>query len=251
MPFNTLLLPLLGGYIFVQRWNRTRYSNNRHSGQRLLFHSAISGLAFLSLAYLLSYATGYLFPRVVSEWQTVVPFAYSGTSAVGFLLGATAWVPLNRWIHDRGEEAQRVIDEWNDWLEMLLHRAMRDTQQVAVTTSSRKFYIGFITNNFNPAYERKYISLLPTLSGYRHPERLTFEITTNYSQVYSELLDNRLEFLVDHADNFEVVIPVDEVASAKTFDPDAFELFRQFADQPDSEVHTTTPEEGGASEGQS
>lgn len=230
MPFNALLLPLLGGYIFVQRWNRTRFSNTRHSGQRLLFHAAVGGSVFLALSHALALATERMFPGWVAAWQGLVPFDYAGTSATAFVLGATAWAPLNRWVNKRDEEAQRAIDNWNDYLEILLQRALRNTQQVSLTTRSRKFYVGFVTSNFDPAYERKYIKVLPTLSGYRHPEELTFRITTDYAAVYDQLLDRRPEFLEEHADNFEIIIPVEEIASANIFDPDAFDLFRETVD---------------------
>ena len=42
MPFDVLLLPLLGGYIFISNWNYTRFEAKRYSGQRLV--RAIIGL---------------------------------------------------------------------------------------------------------------------------------------------------------------------------------------------------------------
>lgn len=52
MPFNVLLLPLLGGYVFLTRWNRTRFSTRRYSGERLIFHSAIAGVALLCIYFI-------------------------------------------------------------------------------------------------------------------------------------------------------------------------------------------------------
>lgn len=49
MPFNVLLLPLLGGYLFLTHFNRTRFATKRYSGERLIFHSAIAGVALLCL----------------------------------------------------------------------------------------------------------------------------------------------------------------------------------------------------------
>ncbi|MGI8617514.1 MAG: hypothetical protein ACR2L6_00290 [Gemmatimonadaceae bacterium] len=54
MPFNVLLLPLLGGYVFITKWNKTRFDAKRYSGERLIFHAAIAGVAFLIVAYLLT-----------------------------------------------------------------------------------------------------------------------------------------------------------------------------------------------------
>jgi membrane-associated protease RseP (regulator of RpoE activity) len=52
MPFNVLLLPLLGGYLFLTHWNRTRFDTNRYSGERLIFHSAAAGVIFLLLSFI-------------------------------------------------------------------------------------------------------------------------------------------------------------------------------------------------------
>jgi hypothetical protein len=49
VPFNVLLLPLLGGYLFITHWNRTRFHTKRYSGERLIFHSAIAGVVFLEV----------------------------------------------------------------------------------------------------------------------------------------------------------------------------------------------------------
>jgi len=46
MPFNVLLLPLLGGYLFLTHWNRTRFDTKRYSGERLIFHAAVAGVVF-------------------------------------------------------------------------------------------------------------------------------------------------------------------------------------------------------------
>lgn len=48
MPFNVLLLPLLGGYIFITKWNRTRFNTKRYSGERLIFHAPVAGVLFLA-----------------------------------------------------------------------------------------------------------------------------------------------------------------------------------------------------------
>ena len=54
MPFNLLLLPLLGGYIFISHWHVTRFDATRYTGERLLFHSATAGVVFLLVAFLAS-----------------------------------------------------------------------------------------------------------------------------------------------------------------------------------------------------
>lgn len=225
MPFNILLLPLLGGYVFITNWNHTRYYTKRYSGERLIFHAACAGVLFLAAAFLITILVGARWPDLVTRWRAAVPFSYSGTSALAFLIGATAWVPLNTWVHKRDAEVQTAIREWNDFLEVLLQRSLRETKQVSITTKSSKVYIGFVTANFDPSFERRYIALLPLLSGYRTQEEQKLVITTDYVDVYQKMIEDANEFLLSQAEDFQVILPVSEIASANIFDPIAYEKF--------------------------
>jgi hypothetical protein len=123
MPFNVLLLPLLGGYIFITNWNRTRFDAKRHTGERLLFEAATAGLLFLLVAFVLVHLVTAADPALHDRWAREVPFPYAGTSLLAFLLGAVAWFPAN-WFFRRDREARRVIQEWGDHLEVLFDRAI-------------------------------------------------------------------------------------------------------------------------------
>jgi len=225
MPFNALLLPLLGGYIFITHWNRTRFNTKRYSGERLLFHSAAAGVVFLVLSYLVVLAIRSASPAMYEIWKRAVPIPHMGTSAGAFLLGAFCWIPLNRWWYSREQEARRAIAEWNDYLEALLERAMRDVHQISVSAKNEKMYIGLVTDNFDPAYERRYIRILPLSSGYRKPDTRELVLTTDYATVYDLMVRENPAFVADGAGIFQVVIPVSEIASASLFDPAVYERF--------------------------
>lgn len=226
MPFNVLLLPLLGGYIFITNWNRTRFNTKRYSGERLLFHSAVAGVVFLAISFVTVLAIRSAIPQVHELWRRTVPFPFMGTSVGAFLLGSLCWLPLNRWRYSREQEIRRAISEWNDYLEILLERAMRDAKQVSVSVKNEKVYIGLMTNNFDPAYERRYIRILPMSSGYRAPETRELVLTTDYAAVYDLMLQENPSFVVDAVENLQIVIPVAEVASASLFDPAVYERFK-------------------------
>ncbi len=51
MPFDQLILPLLGGYFFVTRFNGTAYRCASYSGHKLIFSSAFAGVFFGLLAF--------------------------------------------------------------------------------------------------------------------------------------------------------------------------------------------------------
>jgi hypothetical protein len=225
MPFNVLLLPLLGGYVFITNWNRTRFQAKRYTGERLLLHAAFAGVVLLSLSFVLVHVLLRSAPSAQSTWRDVVPFDYSGTSFGAFLLGSTLWWPLNL-VSPVGGEVRRTISRWGDFLEILLDDAMRNTKQVSISIDSGKVYIGFVTGNFDPSYDRKYIRLLPMSSGYRHANDHKVVLNTDYARVYQQMIQQDNAFLLNGAEQFEIVIPVTAIVSANLFDPDAYDKFQ-------------------------
>lgn len=226
MPFNVLLLPLLGGYLFITHCNRTRFHTKRYSGERLLFHAAIAGVGLLISSFLLVRALEWGFPTIAIWWRSHIPFSYTGSSLGAFLLGACSWWPMNKWWFSLDSEAKRAINEWNDFLEVLLIRAMEQTKQISVTMKNGKVYIGFVTSNFNPAYDRKYITILPMGSGFRDPTTQVVTINTDYAAVYQQIIRDNNEFLIRGVDDFLITLPVAEIISANLFDPDAYQRFQ-------------------------
>lgn len=227
MPFNLLLLPLLGGYLFVAHWNGTRFTTPRYSGERLIFRAAIAGVVFLILAFITVQLIHSWQPGLSEGWHQFVPFPYSGTALLAFLIGAFAWWPLNRWYSRYGDEARKAIERWNDFSEILLSRALSEAKLVSLTLQSRKVYIGFVTASFDPANERKYIVLLPMYSGYREESTLDLVIQTNYAPVYADIIEQDNRAALKGIGDFRLVIPVGEVQSLNLFDPAAYTLFRE------------------------
>ncbi len=222
MPFNILLLPLLGGYIFISNWNRTRFRALRLSGNKLILESAVAGVSFLVISFAITRIIAAAYPAFETLWLAAIPFSYTGTSVMALFIGATAWLPLNQF-HKREIESRRAIEESNDFLEIFLERSIRESKQVTISLKSGKVYIGFVSKMFDPSYDRKYVTLLPTLSGYRDSDTLTLKVTTDYYKVYLRAIaeDNILERVND----FEVLVPVSEIRSFKLYDPAAAELF--------------------------
>ena len=232
MPFNLLLLPLLGGYVFVTHWHNTKFQALRSQGYHLLFKSALWGFVFLLASYLLTRILSYLCPPSTQIWTWLVPFPYSGTSICSLLLRLTLWAPLN-WFSTRDDAVAKAIDERGDPLELLLRNALADL--VLVTLRSGKVYIGWITSNFNPAYETKSILLLPAHSGHRDKDTLEVEFTTDYLSVYERYkelvikdrrtLEEESELSVLEPVDFEIAIPISEVVSVSQFNPEVYKKY--------------------------
>src|SRR5258705_3408752 len=185
MPYNLLLLPLLGGYLFLRWWNPTRYHALRADKERLLLMAALPGLASLVIAFIMVEGIGPLlpcsewpkFPCIPAWWKNHVPFDYLGTALVAFFLSATICHALNLFCK-RETAINKVIEKDRVAFEILLKKAQDEAKTVAVTMTSGKIYIGFVTHLFNPALPTRFIQILTTKSGYRDEKTKTFEFTT-------------------------------------------------------------------------
>lgn len=219
MPWNILLLPLLGGFIFVRYWNRTKYHAIRADKERLLLLAATAGLVSLAVSFIVKQIAGWLlpcvsfpsFPCFPNIWYRFFPFPYSAVSVLAFLMGAVLWVPLNKgvitwtkslsksetwepigtlyrtilrlgWIEK--DEIDRVIKEDGDALDMLLRLAEKESKTISVTLTTGKVYVGFVSSTSPPSSETRSVGIVPTKSGYRDP--LTKKVL--YETYYSDAL---------------------------------------------------------------
>ena len=230
MPFNLLLLPLLGGYIFVRKCFRTRYNALRSENYRLLFLAAEFGLYLLLLAAgfrLLSLSN--LIPLITyidHLWHKLVPFDYAGTAFLAFFFGVTLWKPIN-WLFrfDSEAEVDRAIREKNDPLEILLKDAMRDSKAVLVTLDSGKVYVGHVITNFNPAYDVRSIKISPIVSGYRKSEDQTVVFNIDYTELLTSIYNRDPNVSERDRGDLGIVIPLDEITSASIFSLPMYKRF--------------------------
>ena len=95
------------------------------------------------------------------------------------------------------------------------------------TLGSGKVYVGYVTRNLNAEVERRYLRMLPIVSGYRTRDTLRVVFTTLYEQIRDEALDPASPFhsLLDK--DFELVVPLAEIKTVSLFDFDAYEAFNR------------------------
>jgi len=111
-------------------------------------------------------------------------------------------------------------------LAILFRDAMSREMAVEITLESRKFYIGYVTSFPMPDSKNKHVTLLPLLSGFRDKDTLRFNFTTNYFPA-RQLADF-------NANDLKVVVPVDNIASARFFDASVYQrTFAQTSPAPD------------------
>ncbi len=224
MPFNLLLFPLLGGYIFVQRCNLTRYKALRYDGQRLVFAASLAGVCFLISAFGIGKLLNFVFPFLKTIYHSTValPFDYAPAAIGSFLLGCLLWIPINVF-YSEGKAIRRAIKQNNDPMELLFLRSLDESRQVLMTLKNNKVYIGWITEAPNPVLV-KHITIVPTESGFRDTNTKQLTITTRYWQVYQKI---QTEQLLDISQqDFTMVIPVTEILSISIYNPD--HVFQQY-----------------------
>src|SRR5690625_7844293 len=96
MPFNVLLLPLLGGFWWVSHWHPTRFKASRLSGHKLIFWSATAGVVLLAVSSVAVEILSRNCPIVEREFKELFPFSYSGTASAAFLVCMFGSCPINR-----------------------------------------------------------------------------------------------------------------------------------------------------------
>ncbi|MFE4106604.1 hypothetical protein [Almyronema epifaneia] len=224
---NELFLPLLGGYIFVTRWYVTRYLARQWSGYRLFFNSAIAGAIFLALSILLVSLLKQFSP-VAQQWLSLLfpaVYPYLDASVFAFIVGGVLWVPFNFVQRDKEALAIRYAEEFGGPLQVLLAKAFSETRQVAITLSSGKVYIGFVTKLNESQNQEEFVLIWPQFSGYRESETKQFRVTTDYAPVYEQIAENPEQFAGISIDDFQVVLPTADLESVSIFDFKVFELF--------------------------
>lgn len=221
MPYNLLLLPLLGGFVFITRWNRTRWHALRAEKERLLFYAALAGLFHLGLAFLIASLPPLIrcrpsLPCLPQLWNEHVPFEYSGIACLAFALGAGSWPILNLFWKTKNE-SDRIIKDEGGPFEQLLDNAMKYEKRVILTLKGGKVYVGRIGQSYRPGQRDQTILLLPLKSGYREKDKHRVELTTDYEAAYEGIKNDYPETYADVIRDFGIVIPIVEITSISIY----------------------------------
>lgn len=222
MPFNLLLLPLLGDYVLVAYSTWGRYYHAYLDRQRLLFNSSLAGIFLLAIALgaralvrQLGWADLFTSYRPVDApyvWTSVTAFA------LGILLAA-----VNRGLASRDLAVRRAAQAVGSELDLLLTTAYFDNILLLVTLDTGKFYIAWVGSYPRPN-QTEYIRLVPAYSGYRD-DRHELVFTTDYQAVYDNY---SAEGITDPVGTSGVglVVELKDVTSFAVFDPEVYIRFQ-------------------------
>ena len=217
-----VLIPALGGYLFLSRSNKHKAEISRLSGYHVLFKSATRGLVVLFLTQILVEGVGLRFyPKLFTTWQEFVPnyFSISPTLAVVFCFLHACYA--NIWITEQRGEIE-TAKENGDLIEILIHECIDKKMMMEVTLKNRKIYIGTpLETGFKRTHDHD-IWIVPFASGYRDESNLELKITTKYANYTKR--SNKMGLVYR---DFKVAIPIQEITSARLFDKNVYQAFRR------------------------
>lgn len=231
-----LLLPLVGGYLFIKGSTFLKYKVAREDGHRLYFRVAYHGvclflasLAILGLLYLPVHEMawfGAVESFLAAALQPLLKSPEQASGMLGFLvvclfsvfLGRASPLLVNKIFRRTTEDALWEAAAENELEEFLLE-ALLQAKSVAITMTNHKVYVGLVLSTPEPRTERRMIALLPLMSGYREAEgKVNF--TTFYDQIYAGREDS------DNGD-FKLVLPIDKMMSLAFFDVTVYAAFSE------------------------
>lgn len=231
------LLPLVAGFNFIKEWERLRYLVPREDGHKFYFRSAFWGLVVTIITAIMVATLSHLANRYLPLDRLPNYLHALLTTPKGWLLVSLmlcpivaypyAWL-LNRCTDDLLHFHKALKD--NEF-EALLVRATIENMTVMVTMEDGKVYVGWVFETSDPSKrERKYFSIIPLMSGYRNNDG-SVAFTTYYEKVYDKAEKQLRHLSMEH---FTIVLPVARLASARMFDPVAYNMFQQQAETTDN-----------------
>lgn len=236
LSLNTILIPILGGFLFVKYSYLTRFRSIRDNGYVILFKSAVVGLVFYGVS-LFFWRVAILDEKAnpaIPEWihflhdflvyPELLPAIFS-LFLMGFFTAAINYAL------DKDEMKKRVIRQDDDAFEVTILNAYLNEKYLLVTLDNGKVYAGKVTDTyFRVNDEIRSILIAPFFSGYRNPDDLTLILTTFYGHIYRQIIRKPEEFDVKISD-FSVAIRYDHIISVSPFDPNTYARFTELGEQ--------------------
>jgi hypothetical protein len=218
MPYNLLLLPLIGGFLFIHIAHYFRFAAQRTDGYRLLFQSAIAGVALSIVGRLTELLIGFTrFGKPLYDaWTIFSPFPFSSTSAISLLLGPVFALGVNLFI-SKDEARSAEIRARGNFLLRLLDEAETENRLISLTLDSRKWYVGWVVESPNLDPQEQYFRLLPFISGYRDKDVLETRRTVYYDAVLKDSLLDPTEFVI--------TLPLKDVKIAGFFNDEVYDEY--------------------------
>ena len=129
-----------------------------------------------------------------------------------------------------------IRDHYSEYLSEIngilnfVEEANKRASFVMLTLNNRKVYIGWpqrLSDWKNPDPSKQYLYFLPLWSGFRDPDSLAMEITTDYTDAYRKFAGRDGPTVADdfrtELAELEIVVPVHEIVHAQPFSKNFYE----------------------------
>lgn len=240
MPYNLLLLPLVGGYFILLNFVYFKYNYQRLSSQRILFNSIIAGILLLTFTFIVRISFEYLDPQKFNQLLNLLnesPIehtSYLWTSVASFIIAVCATYFLNIVIYlingcSYYKPIGYAVKRHGDEIEKLFRISAKTGELMKLTLKNNKVYIGY-TDRIPIPNESNYLKITPVISGYRESITKKLVLTTEYFDVIDKYIDpsGTKEGSEDIFKKYDIDISIkqDEILTAGIFDEDVYNLFK-------------------------
>lgn len=227
MPSGLLILPFLGGFIFLLSFRYTRFVLVRSEARRLIIFSSIIGVLLAVIARLLVSLLNEISPAIGLFWKSIFSLNMSGTAAISFVVGLPIAMLFNAFF--KREKAQYLsIQHFGHHLDKLFYECLVNKKQIQLTLNDGKHYVGYLRQA--PAEiggENSYFTLIPTISGFRDPTSKKVIINTSYIDILEALEDKEFADMAGlERDDFRKYLRAQDLIMASVYDPDVSEFFK-------------------------
>jgi len=238
LPFNILLFPLVGGYIFATNYYRSKTKIDRSSGYKLLFEVVKFSIGLLAISSFIIFKVQKCAPILSDIYHNCfvpVEFPHTGKGILALGLGYFLPIVLNRPIHKTNnmfaylDKVSKLIE---NELESLIYSSIKDEKPVMLCMRNRKVYVGFVIN-FQIS-NCKHITMIPFLSGYRNNTNYSIDLNVDYISVCEEISNARGETEDFTVADLEIVLCADDIERASLFDKDVWDTFHSTAENSDT-----------------
>lgn len=236
MPYNILLLPLVGGYYILLNFIYFKYKYQRLSSQRILFGSIVCSIFLIIVVFSIRVLVSIIWPTLIPSifqvlnkipvthyillWTGVFSFLFA---VIGTTLANSIFTKFNYFNFE--DPVSYAVKKYGDELEYLFRESAINGFLIQCTLKNNKVYVGFATY-IPPPKETNYLKLTPIISGYRDNNTKKLTLTTDYFEVVDKYLNNSDNQLPD----MDIIIKQDEILSANVFDPTMYKLFNNIGE---------------------
>lgn len=237
-PFDILLLPLVGGYLFLLVYPLARFAHQRLDRQRLLFHSIIIGILLVVGSYMARDFVESISPGLVKELQKLIPGRFRnrgfGTPFaafnLGWMLGILFWIitlTISRFYPKLKGDSLSVywaIRVTGDDFDKIFAEAFLEKHMLQITLRNNKVYVGYI-QKLAPPTQANQLTILPVISGYRESETKKINFITEYLSVYQEYIGTGQITAIDDLE-MQILVLRDEIITVNKFHTQIFDSFQ-------------------------